>query len=81
MLATLNAALLLVIAFSSLALIFSKQLHALISRAQLLTARHAGIKVLVKRQYVDVNTGACFDCWRNIGGIRLALISAILKIF
>lgn len=75
-----NTILIAVIVSGTIGFIFQHALHALIVRAQLMSSRHTGCRVLVKQSFYDVNTGARFDSWRSVGGIRLAIASFILKV-
>lgn len=60
------------------ALIFSRRLHAAYLRARAATARATAVRLLVRRAYYDTNTGARFEAWRPVDGLRLRLVRLLV---
>lgn len=62
------------------ALVFSKQITAVLNHVLRANERSTGVRVFNRRTFRDVNTAESFDVWRGVTGFRLTLISLILKI-
>lgn len=75
---TVNTVLISLIIVLTLALIFSKQLYAVIDRVQT-RERYSGIRIIVRRDYWDVNTGQKFQTWSSARGLRFFLVSLLIK--
>jgi hypothetical protein len=78
-LATANLIIFFTLGVLILAFMFARQIETIINFLLNLTPRHAGVRVMARRQFVDVETGAPFEVWNGVSGIRLAIVSAILK--
>lgn len=77
---TANTILIALILAGALAMIFARQLLAVINGAiRAIWHSHTGVRVLAQQRFYDVNTGQSFHSWRSVGGLRLALISALLR--
>lgn len=55
------------------------QLHIILLQIQIaylgLVATRDGVRVLVRRDYVDIESGEVFHVWRGVKGFRQLLIS------
>lgn len=76
---TTNTILLLIIGALFVALIFARQIAGVINYLLAFNSRSAGARVLQRRELVDVETAERFDHWQTVNGLRLAVISLILK--
>jgi hypothetical protein len=76
----LNTILLSLIALLFILLAFPKPLHRVLVYIQLASVRSTGAKLIVRREYVDVNTGQPFESWRQVSGWRLAVAKFVTQL-
>ena len=62
------------------ALIFSKQIHRGWSAAKNCTSRHAGVKVFKRQILIDTQTLEPFERIITVNGVRLALVSLLMRL-
>ena len=76
----LNLILLSIVAVLTVALIFARPLATAINYLLNFGGSHTGVRIIVRKQFSDVETGEQFQVWQGAYGIRVALASLLLKV-